>query len=177
VEARSAGTMLEHLVTFATQRFFEKNTVFKENKVPQRNINEKTVSPTDAKNILKYSPPESALINTLKDVNIAIKLIIMLIVKDNFRFIMTLHVVYLKTCNSLLQNTVFAQLHEKQKSFFSQSTNPNFRGSTNKKTKSTTMVKKLTLLSKVRIKPSFFQLLRSSHFPKRKTKNTHSSTC
>jgi hypothetical protein len=39
-----------------------------------------------------------------------------------------------------------------------------------RKNDNTTTVKKPNLLSNVRIKPSFSQLLRSSYFPKRKTK-------
>jgi hypothetical protein len=46
-----------------------------------------------------------------------------------------------------------------------------------KKKQITKTVKTLNLLSNVIIKPSFFQLLRSSHLPKHKTRNTHSSTC
>ena len=40
----------------------------------------------------------------------------------------------------------------------------------NRKNDNTTTVKTPNLLSNVRIKPSFFQLLRSSHLPKHKTK-------
>jgi len=81
------------LVICLTQRFFGKNSSFIKTIEQPRNINVKIVSPTDAKSILKDSPLDNAFINTLNDINIATRLIIALIVKDNFRFISTLHVV------------------------------------------------------------------------------------
>jgi hypothetical protein len=46
------------------------------------------------------------------------------------------------------------------------------------KKKNATTVKTPNLLSNARIEPSFFQMLRSSNFPKRETKKTtNSSTC
>jgi hypothetical protein len=57
------------------------------------NINEKIVRPTEAKNILRDSSLDNEFINTLNEINIAIKLIIVPIIKDSFKFIPTLRVV------------------------------------------------------------------------------------
>ena len=65
--------------------------------------------------------------------------------------------------------TVLALLYEKLKKLFLAKQQTNFP-KRNRKKDNTTTVKTRNLLSKVRIKPSFFQLLRSSHFPKHKTK-------
>lgn len=71
------------LVICLTQRFFGKNSSFIKTIEQLRSINVKIVSPTDAKSILNDSPLDNAFINTLNDINIATRLIIVLIVKDN----------------------------------------------------------------------------------------------
>ena len=65
--------------------------------------------------------------------------------------------------------TVLALLYEKQKRLFLAKHQTNFP-KRYRENDNTTTVKTLNFLSNVRIKPSFFQLLRSSHLPKRKTK-------
>ncbi len=64
---------------------------------------------------------------------------------------------------------VLALLYEKLKKLFLAKHQTKFPKRYKENNKTTT-VKTRNPLSKVRIKPSFFQLLRSSHFPKRKTK-------
>jgi hypothetical protein len=65
--------------------------------------------------------------------------------------------------------TVFALLYEKQKKLFLAKHQTKFP-KRNRKNDNTTTVRKPNLLSNARIKPSFFQQLRSSHLPKHKTK-------
>ncbi len=69
----------------------------------------------------------------------------------------------------MLQITVLALLYEKQKKLFLAKHQTKFPKRYKENNKTTT-VKTRNPLSNVRIKPSFFQLLRSPHFPKRKTK-------
>ena len=71
---------------------------------------------------------------------------------------------------------VLALLYEKLKKLFLAKYQTNFP-KRHRKNDNTTTVKTRNLLSNVRLEPSFFQLLWNSHFPKHKTKNTHSSTC
>jgi hypothetical protein len=65
---------------------------------------------------------------------------------------------------------VLALLYEKQQKAFSSKAPNQLSEAAQIKNKNTTTVKTLNLLSNARIKPSFFRLLRSSDFPKRKTK-------
>jgi hypothetical protein len=74
-----------------------------------------------------------------------------------------------RCCSALLQNYGFSFALRNAKKLFIAKHQTNFP-KRQRKNDNTTTVKKPNLLSNARIKPSFFQLLRSPHFPKRKTK-------
>jgi hypothetical protein len=82
-----------------------------------------------------------------------------------------------RCCSALLQNYGFSFALRKAKKAFSNKATNQLSEAAQIKNKNTTTVKPQNLLSKVRIKPSLFQMLRSSYFPKRKTKNSRSSIC
>lgn len=70
----------------------------------QININEKTVSPTDARNILSECSLDSAPTKTFNEISIAQRLIIVLIVKCNLIFIND------RPCCGILNRTVMHYL-------------------------------------------------------------------